>query len=40
MPQPYHALKATADEAPDWKSPKANGHLNGATRSHPLSAGE
>jgi poly(3-hydroxybutyrate) depolymerase len=32
---------ATLDTASDWKSPKkANGHLNGNGRSHPLSAGE
>ncbi len=27
------------DVAADWNSPKANGHLNGAARSHPLAAG-
>ncbi len=40
MPQPYRVLKDAPDVTPDWKSPKANGHLNGGIRTHPLAAGE
>jgi poly(3-hydroxybutyrate) depolymerase len=38
---PSKAPVAAIDTSPDWKSPKkANGHLNGNGRSHPLAAGE
>jgi poly(3-hydroxybutyrate) depolymerase len=40
MPPPSRVLKDAPDVTPDWKSPKANGQLNGGRRTHPLAAGE
>ena len=40
MPQPSRVLKDAPDVTPDWKKPKANGHLNGRNGHARAEAGE